>query len=186
MNSSELLKTTRERMNKSIESFQRELGTIRAGRANASILDRVQVQYYGAPTPLNQLASIASPEARMLLITPYDKSSLGEIEKAILQSDVGITPSNDGNVIRLIIPALTKERRQELSKVVGKEQENAKIAVRNIRRDSIDEAKKAEKNKELTEDELRNYEEEIQKITDQSTKEIDKLAEEKIDEIMND
>ena len=186
MNSSELLKNTRSRMDKSIESFQRELGTIRAGRANASILDRVQVNYYGAQTPLNQLASIASPEPRMLVVSPYDKSSLNDIEKAILQSDVGITPSNDGTVIRLVIPALTKERREELSKVVGREQENAKISVRNIRRDAIDEAKKAEKNNELTEDDLRNYEGEIQKLTDNATKQIDEIAAKKVDEIMND
>ena len=119
----ELIKDTKQRMQKTVDAYQRELGSIRAGRANASILDRISVEYYGVPTPLNQLASITIPEARMLLITPYDKGTLGDIEKAILMSDVGITPSNDGSVVRLVIPALTQERRQELAKTVGKEQE---------------------------------------------------------------
>lgn len=186
MTPGEVIPTTKQRMNKSIEAYQRELGTIRAGRANASILDRVQVLYYGAPTPLNQLASISSPEARMLVITPYDKGSLADIEKAILQSDVGITPSNDGTVIRLVIPALTKERREELVKVVGKEQENAKISIRNIRRDMIDEVKQLEKNNELTEDDVRRFEGDIQKVTDDSIKEIENISAEKEKEIMND
>ncbi len=159
-----LLKTTKARMDKSIEAFQRELGSIRAGVANASILDRVSVEYYGAPTPLNQLASITIPEPRMLMISPYDKGSLKDIEKGILMSDVGITPNNDGDVIRLTIPALTKERREDLVKVVGKEQENAKISVRNIRRDAIDDCKKMEKNNELTEDDVKRYEKDIQKF----------------------
>ncbi|MBG9982300.1 ribosome recycling factor [Aerococcaceae bacterium DSM 111020] len=180
-----IIKTTKERMQKSIESFQRELGSIRAGVANASILDRVQVLYYGVPTPLNQLAGITVPEARMLLITPYDKGSIGDIEKAILQSDIGITPNNDGDVIRLTIPPLTKERRQELVKVVGKEAENAKISIRNIRRSQIDEAKKLEKANELTEDDVKNYENQIQDVTDKATKEIDNLAKAKEDEILN-
>lgn len=186
MQAGEIIKTTRSRMQKSIESFQRELGSIRAGRANASILDRVSVVYYGVPTPLNQLASISIPEARMLMISPYDKSSLGDVEKAILTSDIGITPNNDGDVIRLVIPALTTERREELTRVVGKEQENAKISIRNIRRDMIDEVKKLEKAKEITEDDLKTYEKDIQGVTDESTKEIDRLAAEKNDEIMND
>lgn len=186
MTAGEILKTTRERMTKSIEAYQREIASIRAGRANASILDRVNVLYYGVPTPLNQLAGITSPEARMLVISPYDKSSLKDIEKAILQSDVGITPSNDGEVIRLVIPALTKERRTELVKVVGKEQENAKIAIRNIRRDMIDSVKKLEKAKEITEDDVKTFETDIQKITDESTKQIDDLTKEKEDEIYND
>ncbi|XJS09687.1 ribosome recycling factor [Aerococcaceae bacterium WGS1372] len=186
MTPGEVLKTTRERMNKSVEAYQREIASIRAGRANASILDRVNVLYYGVPTPLNQLAGISSPEARMLVISPYDKSSLTDIEKAILQSDVGITPSNDGDVIRLVIPALTKERRTELVKVVGKEQENAKIAVRNIRRDMIDSVKKLEKANEITEDDVKDYESDIQKITDEATKQIDVLTKEKEDEIYND
>lgn len=180
-----LLKTTKARMDKSIEAFQRELGSIRAGVANASILDRVSVEYYGAPTPLNQLASITIPEPRMLMISPYDKGSLKDIEKGILMSDVGITPNNDGDVIRLTIPALTKERREDLVKVVGKEQENAKISVRNIRRDAIDDSKKMEKNNELTEDDVKRYEKDIQKLTDNATDEIDRLAKVKEEEIRN-
>lgn len=180
-----VIQDTRTRMEKSIEAFQRELATIRAGVANASILDRVMVNYYGVPTPLNQLAGITVPEARMLVITPYDKGSTQDIEKAILQSDLGINPTSDGEVIRLVIPALTKERRQELTKLVGQEAENAKISIRNIRRDQIDEAKKLEKANELTEDDVRRYEDKIQEITNKSTKEIDQLAQAKEDEIMN-
>lgn len=181
----DILSNTKSRMQKSIDAYQRELGTIRAGVANASILDRVSVLYYGAPTPLNQLASITVPEARMLVISPYDKSSLKDIEKAILMSDVGITPTNDGDVIRLVVPALTKERREELVKLVGKEQENAKVSVRNVRRDGIDDAKKAEKNNELTEDDVKRYEKDIQKLTDEATAEIDRLTKIKEDEILN-
>ena len=179
MSTDSLIRDTKERMNKSIESYQRELGSIRAGVANASILDRVNVVYYGVPTPLNQLASITIPEARMLLVSPYDKSSIVDVEKAILQSDVGITPNSDGEVIRLVIPALTKERRVELTKVVGKEQEGAKVSVRNIRRDAIDTAKKMEKNNEITEDDVKDYEKDIQKLTDDATKRIDELTAEK-------
>ncbi|MBZ6526472.1 ribosome recycling factor [Aerococcaceae bacterium DSM 111021] len=186
MTPSEVLSTTKERMNKSVESYQREIASIRAGRANASILDRVNVNYYGVPTPLNQLAGISSPEARMLVVSPYDKTSLTDIEKAILQSDIGITPSNDGDVIRLVIPALTKERRAELVKVVGKEQENAKISVRNIRRDVIDSVKKLEKANELTEDDVKDYEVDIQKLTDAATKQIEELTKSKEEEIFND
>ncbi len=181
----DILSNTKSRMQKSIDAYQRELGTIRAGVANASILDRVSVLYYGAPTPLNQLASITVPEARMLVISPYDKGSLKDIEKAILMSDVGITPTNDGDVIRLVVPALTKERREELVKLVGKEQENAKVSVRNVRRDGIDDAKKAEKNNELTEDDVKRYEKDIQKLTDEATAEIDRLTKIKEDEILN-
>lgn len=181
-----IVKNTRERMNKSVEAYQRELGTIRAGVANASILDRVMVEYYGAPTPLNQLAGITIPEARMLVISPYDKSSIKDIERAILQSDIGITPNSDGEIIRLVIPALTKERRAELVKLVGSEQENAKISVRNIRRDMIDDVKKAEKAGDITEDDLRAYEKDIQTETDNAIKRIDELTRQKESEIMND
>lgn len=182
--SSELLKNTKERMQKSVDAYQRELASIRAGRANASILDRVSVVYYGAPTPLNQLASVTVPEARMLLITPYDKGILTDIEKAILQSDVGITPSNDGSVIRLTIPALTQERRVELAKQVGKEQEGAKVAIRNIRRDAMEAAKKLEKNKEITEDDLKGLEKDIQKLTDDFVKAVEKATADKEKEIL--
>ena len=180
-----VLKDTQARMKKAEQAYVRELGGIRAGRANPSLLNRVMVEYYGVPTPLNQLAQITVPEARVLLITPYDKSALGDIEKAINQSEIGIPPANDGNVIRLVVPALTEERRREVAKQVGKEAENAKIAVRNIRRDSMDALKKSEKNGDLTEDELRHYEEEVQKITDASVKAIDALSTEKEKEILD-
>ena len=132
------------------------------------LLDRITVDYYGAPTPINQLAGISVPEARLLVIQPYDKTILGEIEKAILKSDLGLNPSNDGSIIRIAIPALTEERRKELVKVVKKEAEEAKVAVRNVRRDANEDLKKLEKNGEITEDDLRGYTEDIQKITDES------------------
>ncbi|OJF95209.1 ribosome recycling factor [Alkalibacterium sp. 20] len=179
-----ILKETQERMKKAEQSYVRELGSIRAGRANPSLLNRVNIDYYGAPTPINQVAQISVPEARVLLITPFDKSILGDLEKAINQSDIGIPPSNDGNVIRLIVPALTEERRKEIAKQVGKEAENAKVAIRNIRRDEMDSLKKAEKAGDLTEDDLREYEEEVQKLTNASVKAVDKLSEEKEKEIL--
>lgn len=180
----EILASTKERMVKAEESLSRELGQIRAGRANASLLDRVQVLYYGAPTPLNALASITIPEARVLMITPFDKNSIEDIEKAINQSDIGITPANDGNVIRLVIPQLTEDRRKDLAKEVGKYAESAKVAVRNIRRDAIDELKKKEKAKEVSEDELRKLEKDVQDLTDNSTKSIDKITEAKEAELL--
>ena len=175
MSTSEILAHTKERMKKSEEALQRELGSIRAGRANASLLDRLEVEYYGALTPVNQLASITVPEARMLLITPYDKSSLNDIERAILMSDIGITPTSDGSVIRLIIPQLTEERRKELAKQVGKEAECAKVSVRNIRRDVNDALKKEEKAKTITEDDAKDGLDQIQKLTDAKIKQIDEL-----------
>ncbi|WP_081757613.1 ribosome recycling factor [Alkalibacterium sp. AK22] len=178
------MKDTQERMKKAEQAYVRELGGIRAGRANPSLLNRISIDYYGAPTPLNQLAQISVPEARVLLITPYDKSALGDIEKAINQSDIGIPPANDGNVIRLVVPALTEERRKEIAKQVGKESESAKVAVRNIRRDAMDSLKKAEKDGDLTKDDLHSYEEEVQKLTNASVKAIDKLSEEKEKEIL--
>ncbi|MCM3709911.1 ribosome recycling factor [Sporosarcina luteola] len=175
---------TKERMDKAIGSFTRQLASIRAGRANASLLDRISVLYYGAPTPLNQMAGISVPEARLMVIQPYDKTTLGDIEKAILKSDIGITPSNDGSVIRLAVPALTEERRKELVKEVKKEAEDSKIAIRNVRRDANDELKKLEKDGEITEDELRREGEEIQKLTDSYIVKIDELAKDKENEIM--
>ena len=169
------------KMQKAAQNLQRELGQIRAGRANASLLDRITVNYYGAPTPLNQMASIQIPEARVLMITPFDKSILQDVEKAIMASDIGISPTNDGNVIRLIIPQLTEERRKELAKDVKKEAENAKIAVRNIRRDAIDEYKKQQKNGDITEDDLRGLEKEVQKLT---IKDVDKIASDKEQELL--
>ena len=183
--SNQVLTQAKERMEKSISSFSRELASIRAGRANASLLDRITVDYYGAPTPINQIAGISIPEARLLVLSPYDKSSLGDIEKAIMKSDIGITPTNDGSVIRLMIPALTEERRKELVKQVKAEAENAKIAVRNVRRDANDDAKKLEKNGEITEDALRGLNDDIQKVTDEYIAKIDKIAKEKEEEVLS-
>ena len=174
----------KDKMHKAAENLQRNLGQIRAGRANASLLDRVQVTYYGVPTPLNQMASITIPEARVLMITPFDKSMVQEVEKALLASDLGITPTSDGNVIRLVIPQLTEERRKELAKEVKKEAEQAKVAIRIIRRDAIDEYKKQQKNSEITEDDLRSAEKDIQDLTDKSIKELDKIASDKEKELL--
>ena len=179
-----IMTEAKEKMKKSAQNLQRELGQIRAGRANASLLDRITVNYYGAPTPLNQMASIQIPEARVLMITPFDKSILQDVEKAIMASDIGISPTNDGNVIRLVIPQLTEERRKELAKDVKKEAENAKIAIRNIRRDAIDEYKKQQKNGDITEDDLRGLEKDVQTLTDNSIKEVDKIAADKEKELL--
>lgn len=173
----------KKNMAKSEESLQRQLGTIRAGRANASLLNRVEVEYYGAMTPLNQMAAITIPEPRVLLVTPYDKSTLKDIETALNASDLGINPANDGSVIRLVIPQLTGERRKELAKEVGKYAEEAKIAIRNIRRDAIDKGKKQEKDSAITEDDMRRLEKDVQKVTDDSAKRIDDIAAAKEKEI---
>lgn len=180
----QVIATVKERNTKAIQSYTRELASIRAGRANASLLDRITVDYYGAPTPVNQLAGVSVPEARLLVIQPYDKSVLGDIEKAILKSDLGLTPTNDGSVIRLSIPQLTEERRKELVKLVKKEAEEAKVAIRNIRRDGNDDLKKLEKNGEITEDALRGYADDIQKITDEYIVKIDNLTKDKEKEIL--
>ncbi len=169
-----IMSTAKEKMENAINHYTRQLGSIRAGRANASLLDRISVDYYGAPTPINQLAGITVPEARLLVIQPYDKTVIGDIEKAILKSDIGITPSNDGSVIRLAVPALTEERRKEIAKDVKKEAEDAKVAVRNVRRDANDDFKKLEKDSEITEDELRRYSDDVQKLTDDFIKKIQK------------
>lgn len=181
----EIIENANDKMKSSLSSLQRELGHIRAGRANASLLDRIQVEYYGALTPLNQLASITIPEARVLMVTPFDKSILKDIEKSLNASDLGITPANDGSVIRLVIPMLTEERRKELVKEMGKVIENAKIAIRNIRRDAMDTVKKQEKSKEITEDDRKNFEKEIQKVTDDAIAGADKLAAAKEKELMD-
>jgi ribosome recycling factor len=179
-----VLNQAKERMDNAIGAFSKDLASIRAGRANASLLDRITVDYYGAPTPLNQMAGISVPEARLLAIQPYDKTTLGDIEKAIMKSDIGITPSNDGTIIRLAIPALTEERRKEIVKTVKKEAEESKVVIRNVRRDANEEFKKLEKNAEITEDELHRNGDEIQKLTDSYIKKIDDLAKAKEDEIM--
>ncbi|PFA67853.1 ribosome recycling factor [Bacillus sp. AFS015802] len=181
---STIIANAKERMTKAIQTFSRELASIRAGRANASLLDKINVDYYGAPTPVNQLAGISIPEARMLVIQPYDKSALGDIEKAIMKSDLGITPTSDGNIIRIVVPALTEERRKELVKLVKKEAEDAKVAIRNIRRDANDELKKKEKNGDITEDDLRGYSDDVQKATDESIVKIDNIAKDKEQEML--
>lgn len=178
------MKQLKENMSSATQAFSKSLATVRAGRANPYILDNVFVDYYGAATPLNQLATVSAPEARMLLITPFDKSASGEIEKAILKADLGLSPSNDGNVIRINIPALTEERRKDLVKIVGKYTEEAKVQVRNARREANDQLRKAEKAGDLTEDELRANEDNVQKQTDNYIAEIDKLAKNKEEEIL--
>ena len=182
--SNQVMNETKERMEKAVTAYQRELATVRAGRANPSLLDKVTVEYYGAQTPLNQLSSITVPEARMLIITPYDKTALGDIEKAIQKADLGVTPTNDGSIIRITIPPLTEERRKELVKLVKKYSEDAKVDVRNIRRDANDDLKKLEKNGEMTEDELRSSTEDVQKLTDEYVSKIDEITKDKEKEIM--
>lgn len=182
--SAEILKDTEQRMSKAIDALTRELAKLRAGRANPSLLDRITVEYYGADTPLNQLATISVPEARLLLIQPFDKSSIANIERAIQMSDLGLTPSNDGVVIRISIPPLTEERRKDLVKLVKKAGEEAKVAIRNIRRDANDELKKLQKDGEMTEDELRRSTDDVQKLTDKTIVKVDDVAEKKEKEIM--
>lgn len=179
-----VINEAKDKMKKAQEALQRQLGQIRAGRANASLLDRIVVDYYGVPTPVNQMASITIPEARVLMVTPFDKNMINDVEKAILASDIGLNPANDGNVIRLVIPQLTEERRKELAKEVKKESEGAKIAVRNIRRDAMDDYKKQQKNGDLTEDDLRNMEKDIQTLTDENIKAIDSIVSEKEKELL--
>ncbi len=179
----ETISKAKENMEKSIKVYQKNLASIRAGVANASLLEGIKVDYYGAPTPLTQMSSVTIPEPRVLLVTPYDQSSLDNIEHAILASNIGLTPANDGKVIRLVIPQLTGERRQEIAKQVGKLAEKGKIAVRNVRRDAMNSLKKQQKDGDITEDEQRSLEKQVQKVTDDATKEIDKLADEKRKEI---
>ncbi len=180
----EVMKETKQKMEQAVQAFSKNLATVRAGRANPKILDSITVEYYGAYTPLNQLANVTAPEPRLLVITPYDKTAVGDIEKAILKADLGLTPSNDGELIRINIPALTEERRKELVKVVNKYTEEARVQVRNIRRDANDQYRKSEKDGDLTEDELRASEDEVQKQTDRHVEELETLAKNKENEIM--
>ncbi|MGB2991958.1 MAG: ribosome recycling factor [Paenisporosarcina sp.] len=182
--SKQVIDQTKERMLKAIQALSRELSTIRAGRASSSLLDKIFVDYYGSPTPINQIAGIATPEARLITIQPYDKTALGDIEKAIQKSDLGISPSNDGTLIRIAIPALTEERRKDLVKLVKKEAEEAKVGIRNIRRDANDELKKLEKKSEITEDDLRGFSDSVQKLTDDHIVQVDQVAKEKEKEIL--
>ena len=173
-----------EKMKKTVNVYEENLSEVRAGRANPAILNKVTVDYYGTATPINQVAGISVPEARLIVIQPWDMNLLKEIERAILASDVGITPNNDGKVIRLNFPELNEERRKELVKDIRKMSEEAKVAVRNSRRDGIDEARKKQKDSEITEDELKQAEDQIQKLTDKYVEEIDKLTANKEKEIM--
>ena len=175
----------KEKMEKSISVYNEKLSEVRAGRANPAILNKVKIDYYGTPTPINQVAGISVPEARLIVIQPWDMSILKEIEKAILASDIGINPNNDGKVIRLAFPELTEERRKDLVKDIKKMAEEAKIVIRTIRRDGIEEAKQEQKNGDMTEDELKQAENEIQKLTDKSVEEIDKILANKEKEVMS-
>ena len=180
----EELKVYEEKMEKSINAMMDEFASIRAGRANPHVLDKIKVDYYGTPTPIQQVGNISVPEARMIVIQPWEKSLIKAIEKAIQASDLGINPSNDGSVIRLVFPELTEDRRKELAKDVKKKGEAAKVAVRNIRRDANEAFKKQEKNNEISEDNLKDATEQIQKITDKAIEKIDKAVENKTKEIL--
>jgi len=173
------------KMKKSIEAVSNDFASVRAGRANAAVLNRIMVDYYGTPTPIQQVAAIGSPDPRTLLITPWDATALRPIEKAILESDLGINPQNDGKAIRLSFPQLTEERRKDLVKMIHKYAEGGKVAVRNIRRDAMDNFKKQQKSSEITEDEMKQVEKDLQKLTDDSCKEIDKILENKEKELMS-
>lgn len=181
----EQLKHTEEKMQKTIERLKGDFASIRAGRATPAVLDKVMVDYYGAPTPIQQMAAVAVPEARVLLIQPWDVTSLKSIEKAILASDVGITPTNDGKVIRLVFPQLTEDRRKELCKGIRKNGEEAKVSIRNVRRDALEKFKVMKKNSEITEDDQKDCEKKVQKLTDRYCEEVDKVVSEKEKEIMS-
>ena len=180
----DILASHEDRMQKSIEALKREFASLRAGRATPSLLDKVMVDYYGAPTPVNQIAKVAVPEPRMIIIQPYEKSILHDIEVAIMKSDLGLSPNSDGTAIRLAIPALTQERRQDLVKQVNKKSEEAKVAIRNVRRDGNDAVKKLEKAKEITEDESKRGQESMQKLVDKYIKLVDDAKAAKEKEVM--
>ena len=179
-----VFETAKEKMTKTVDSLKYEYNTIRAGRASASVLDKIRVDYFGVPTPINQMAAVSVPEARMLVIQPWDTTQVHAIEKAILASDVGITPVDDGHLIRLAFPQLTEERRKQLTKDVSKYAEEAKVAVRNVRRDAMEKIKALKKASEITEDDQKDAEEELQKITDDFIKKIETVADDKSKEIM--
>ena len=180
----EIMTTSKEKMGKTADVYQREMVALRAGRANPKLLDRIMVDYYGTPTPVTQLGNVSSPEARMLVIAPWDAKTLKDIEKAIQKSDLGLNPNNDGKVIRLIFPELNEERRRDLTKVAKKGAEDAKVAIRSIRRDAIEQFKKLKKNSEITEDDERKAEEDMQKQTDKAIKDVDAICAAKEKEIM--
>lgn len=180
----EIFEDLKERMGKSVEALQREFSRLRTGRASVSLLDGIRVSYYDTVTPLNQMASLAVPEPRLIIVQPWDKTALGEIEKAILKSELGLTPMNDGKVIRIAIPPLTEERRKELVKVARKMAEDNKVAIRNIRRDANEMLKDLKKEKEITEDDLYRSQEEVQKLTDQFISQVDEVCTTKEKEIL--
>lgn len=180
----DVLKDARERMDKAVDSLQVDLRTIRTGRASPALVEKLTVDYYGSPTPLNQLAGITVPEPRMLMIRPWDRGTMGIIEKSILKSDLGLTPSNDGQVIRLVIPQLTEERRRDLTKLVARRVEEARVAIRNIRRDAIDMLRDLEKEKLISEDEMYEGRDETQELTDKYIKQVDEVGKTKEAEIM--
>ncbi len=180
----EQMKTLKEKMNKSIDVLKDEFASIRAGRANPAVLDKISVDYYGVPTPIVQMAAVSVSEARVLVIQPWDASTLKSIEKAIYASDIGINPTNDGRIIRLAFPPLTEERRREIAKDISKLAENTKVAIRSIRRDGLEKFKAMKKNSEITEDDLKNCEKQVQDITDQFCKSVDELAKVKEKEIL--
>lgn len=181
----EVINGAKDKMEKTRDFYQRDMQSLRAGRANPQILDRITVDYYGTPTPLKQMGNISAPEPRLLIISLWDIKAISLVEKAIQKSDLGINPTNDGKVIRLVVPELNEERRKELAKVVRKGAEEAKVAVRNTRRDAMEQIKKLKKDSEITEDEQRKAEEKLQKQTDDFIKEVDKLAADKEKEIMS-
>ena len=180
----EVISSAKDKMNKTVEFFKKDMLSLRAGRANPQILDRVSVDYYGTTTPLKQMGNIMSPEPRLLTISLWDPKAIPLVEKAILKSDLGLNPSNDGKIIRLVVPELNEERRKELTKIVRKGAEEAKVAVRGMRRDAIEQIKKLKKDSAITEDDQRKAEDEMQKATDAITKDIDKIAADKEKEIM--
>ena len=179
-----LLTQNEEKMDKTIEALKRDLASIRTGRASTTLLDRISVDYYGTPTPVKQVANVSAPEPRLITIVPWERKMLGDIERAILKSDLGLNPNNDGTMIRLEIPQLTEERRKELSKKVSKDAEDSKVVIRNIRRDANDAIKKMEKKKEITEDDSKEAQGNIQKLTDKKIKLIDEIKAKKEKEVM--
>ena len=180
----DVLDTAKEKMKKSCAVYEQNLMGLRAGRANPQLLDRILVDYYGTPTPINQIGNISSPEPRLLVIAPWEAKMIPQVEKAIQKSDLGLNPSNDGTIIRLVFPELNEERRKELTKVASKGAEETKVAIRSIRRDAIEQIKKLKKNSEITEDDQRDAEEDMQKITDKAIKDVDEIYAKKEKEIM--
>jgi len=180
----DIMSTAKEKMQKSCAVYERDMAGLRAGRANPQLLDRIMVDYYGTPTPINQIGNISSPEPRMLVISPWEAKMIPQVEKAIQKSDLGLNPSNDGKIIRLVFPELNEERRRDLTKIASKGAEETKVAIRSIRRDAIEQIKKLKKNSEITEDDQRDAEENMQKLTDKAIKDVDEIYARKEKEIM--